>query len=92
MMTPTNEQELSECVAQAKGPLAIQGGGTRGVAVEGDVLNTTGISGIDLYEPGALTVVVKAGTAVQEIETALSAERQRRTASQIPRPDDPPVR
>jgi glycolate oxidase FAD binding subunit len=77
MMTPTNEQELSECVAQAKGSLAIQGGGTRGVAVQGDVLNTTGISGIDLYEPGALTVVVKAGTAVQEIETALSAERQR---------------
>ena len=64
MMTPKNEQELSECVAQAKRPLAIQGGGTRGVAVAGDVLSTTALSGIDLYEPGAMTAVVKAGTAV----------------------------
>ena len=37
MMTPTSEQELSECVSQAKGPLAIKGGGTRGVGVDGDV-------------------------------------------------------
>lgn len=77
MMTPKNEQDLSECVAGAKGPLAIQGGGTRGVFVAGDVLNTNGISGINLYEPGALTVVVKAGTAVSEIEVALAGERQR---------------
>lgn len=77
MMTPKNEQELSECVAQAKRPLAIQGGGTRGVAVAGDVLSTTALSGIDLYEPGAMTAVVKAGTAVHELEAALAVERQR---------------
>lgn len=77
MMTPKNEQELSECVAQAKGPLAIRGGGTRGISLAGDVLDTTGLTGIDLYEPGALTVVVKAGTALAEIETELAKERQR---------------
>jgi glycolate oxidase FAD binding subunit len=76
-MTPKSEQDLSECVAAAKGPLAIQGGGTRGVSVAGDLLNTSGISGINLYEPGALTVVVKAGTAVSVIEAALASERQR---------------
>jgi glycolate oxidase FAD binding subunit len=77
MMTPKSEQELAECVAEAKGPLAIQGGGTRGAAVAGDVLKTTGLKGIDLYEPGALTVVVKAGTALGDIEAALAGERQR---------------
>jgi glycolate oxidase FAD binding subunit len=77
MMTPKSEQELSECVAQAKGPLAIQGGGTRGVSVVGDVLRTTSLCGIDLYEPGALTVVVKAGTALRDVEAALAGERQR---------------
>lgn len=77
MMTPTSEQELSECVSQAKGPIAIKGGGTRGVGVDGDVLNTGDLTGIDLYEPGALTVVVKAGTALSEIETTLAGERQR---------------
>jgi glycolate oxidase FAD binding subunit len=76
-MTPKSEQDLSECVAGAKGPLAILGGGTRGIDVAGDVLNTSGISGINLYEPGALTIVVKAGTPLCEVEVALAAERQR---------------
>mgnify|MGYP000025107400 FL=1 len=77
MMTPTSEQELSEYVSQAKGPLVIKGGGTRGVGVDGDVLNTGGLTGIDLYEPGALTVVAKAGTALSAIKTTLAGERQR---------------
>ena len=61
MMTPSSEAELAQIVADAKGPLTIQGGGTRGMAVDGDVLSTAGLSGIELYEPGALTIVVKAG-------------------------------
>lgn len=76
-MTPKNEKELSEYVAQAKAPLMISGGGTRGIDVAGDVLKTTGLNGIDLYEPGALTVVVKAGTPLREIEETLAAEGQR---------------
>ena len=75
MMTPTSEQELSEYVSQAKGPLVIKGGGTRGVGVDGDVLNTGGLTGIDLYEPGALTVVAKAGTALSAIKTTLAGRR-----------------
>ena len=36
-----------------------------------------GLTGIELYEPGALTLVAKAGTPLAEVETALEAEGQR---------------
>lgn len=79
-MRPTDEKQLAEAVASAKGPLRIVGGGSRqglGNHVVGEVLETGGLSGITLYEPGALTVVAKAGTPVAEIEKALAAEGQR---------------
>ncbi|WP_082023087.1 FAD-binding protein [Leisingera sp. ANG-S5] len=77
MMTPGSEAELAEAIAGASGPLCIQGGGSRGLGVEGDVLSTRGLSGIELYEPGALTLVVKSGTPVAEVEALLAAENQR---------------
>ncbi len=43
----------------------------------GDILSMAGLSGISLYEPGALTMVAKAGTPVAEIEAALAGENQR---------------
>lgn len=78
-MRPQNEAELAEAIAGATGPLAIQGGGTRpiGVPVDGALLETGGLSGITLYEPGALTLVVRAGTPMAEITAALDAESQR---------------
>ncbi len=78
-MRPANEAELAEAVRDARGPLVIRGGGTRGIGRvgPGEVLETGGLSGIDLYEPGGLTLVAKAGTALAEIEAALLAERQR---------------
>ncbi len=78
-MNPSNEVELSEAIASAKGPLSIRGGGTRpiGSPVTGDLLSVAGLSGIELYEPGALTIVVRAGTALAEVEKALAAENQR---------------
>lgn len=78
-MTPNTESDLAELVAGAAGPLCIRGGGTRplGRQVEGDVLNTTGLSGVSLYEPGALTLVAQAGTPLAEIEDLLAAEGQR---------------
>lgn len=79
MKTPQTEAELAEAVAGADGPLRIIGGGTRpiGAPVGGTVLSTEGLSGITLYEPGALTLVAQAGTPVAEIEAALEAEGQR---------------
>jgi len=76
LLRPATEADLAEAVATATGPLSIRGGGTRGVAAEGEALTTSGVSGITLYEPGALTLVAKAGTPVAEIEAALAAENQ----------------
>ncbi|MBU2994316.1 FAD-binding protein [Octadecabacter sp. 1_MG-2023] len=78
-MKPTTERDLAEAIASAKGPLRITGGGTRDVGnpVVGDALSTAALSGITLYEPGALTIVAQAGTPVSEIEAALDAENQR---------------
>ena len=77
-MRPVTEAELAEAVAGASGPLAIRGGGTRTVgAVEGEVLETSGLSGVVLYEPAALTLVVRAGTPLAGVEALLAGERQR---------------
>ena len=78
-MKPVSEVELTEAVAGAEGPLRIVGGGTRpvGRAVEGETLSVAGIAGVVDYEPGALTLVAKAGTPVEEVERVLAAEGQR---------------
>ena len=75
MKRPTSELELAEIVATAQEPLAIVGGGTRGV-VAGN-LSVAGIDGVELYEPGALTLVARAGTPVAGVEALLAGERQR---------------
>lgn len=77
MMTPETEAELAEMIKGASGPLSVRGGGTRGIAPEGTPLSVAGLSGVTLYEPGALTLVAQAGTPVAEIEAALAAENQR---------------
>ncbi|WP_136442026.1 FAD-binding protein [Pacificoceanicola onchidii] len=76
-MKPETEAALAEMISAADGPLFIRGGGSRDVAVAGAVLETGGLRGITLYDPGSLTLVVKAGTPLDEIEAALEAEGQR---------------
>ncbi len=78
-MRPGTEEELSAIIAGAKAPLRIVGGGTRPVGrpVAGNILETSGIAGISLYEPGALTIVARAGTPLAEVEAALAVEGQR---------------
>ena len=77
-MRPVTEAELAEAVAAASGALLVRGGGTRtlGHAV-GEVLETGGLTGVELYEPGALTLVVRAGTPLAQVERVLAADRQR---------------
>jgi len=84
VLTLSTESELAAAVAEAaaaKTPLEVRGGGTRaglGRPVQAErTLSTAGLSGISLYEPGALTLVVKAGTPLAEVEVALAAEGQR---------------
>lgn len=77
-MKPKSEEELAQMIAGANGPLRIKGGGTRPIGrCEGTELSTANLSGISLYEPGALTVVAGAGTPIAEVEKALAAENQR---------------
>lgn len=76
-MTPQSEAELADIIAAAKGPMSIRGGGTRGSSGEGDPLSVAGLSGVTLYEPGALTLVVQAGTPVEEVKKVLAGENQR---------------
>ncbi|AWI82199.1 2-hydroxy-acid oxidase [Alloyangia pacifica] len=77
-MRPTSEDDLAEAILGTKGALSIRGGGTRPIGTaEGALLETGGLSGVTLYEPGALTLVAKAGTPLSEVEAALDAEAQR---------------
>ncbi|MCC5985228.1 MAG: glycolate oxidase subunit GlcE [Rhodobacteraceae bacterium] len=77
-MRPMSESELAEAIRSAEGPLRVRGGGTRPVGrpVTGAVLETGGVQGVVLYEPGALTLVARAGTPLAEVEAALAAEGQ----------------
>lgn len=77
-MRPSSEAELAEMIKGATGQLAVRGGGTRSLApASGAVIETGGLSGIRLYEPGALTLVAQAGTPLTEVEAALAAQGQR---------------
>ncbi len=78
VLTPETEADLAGAIRGARGSLAIRGGGTR--APQGapeEILSTSGLRGITLYEPGALTLVARAGTPMAEVEAALAAEGQR---------------
>ncbi|WP_370399357.1 FAD-binding protein [Sulfitobacter sp. JB4-11] len=78
MQRPKTEDAVAAIIAAAKGPLRIEGGGTRpiGRPVEGDALSLSGLQGITLYEPGALTLVAMAGTPMADIDAALAREKQ----------------
>jgi glycolate oxidase FAD binding subunit len=77
-MRPTTEAELADILRHAGAPLCIRGGGTRGLgrAAADAVLDTSALTGITLYEPGALTLVVQAGTPVADVAAVLAAEGQ----------------
>jgi glycolate oxidase FAD binding subunit len=79
VLTPRDEADVAEAVAGARAPLRVMGGGTRpvGVTHAAEVLSTARLRGIGLYEPGALTLVARAGTPLAEVEAALAAEGQR---------------
>jgi glycolate oxidase FAD binding subunit len=71
--------ERIKSAASAGTPLRIRGGGTKdfyGQSLQGDVLDTTTLSGISSYEPSELVVTVKAGTPLAELEAALAEKNQ----------------
>ena len=77
-MQPQSEDALSEMIKDTTGSLRIVGGGTRPIGrATGAALSMAALSGVILHEPGALTLVAKAGTPLAEIETLLATKNQR---------------
>ncbi|MEO0389550.1 MAG: FAD-binding protein [Pseudomonadota bacterium] len=76
-LVPRDEADLADLIKGANGPVSVRGGNTRGMAPDGAALSVAALGGITLYEPGALTLVARAGTPVADIEAALRAEGQR---------------
>ncbi|AML51368.1 FAD-binding protein [Falsihalocynthiibacter arcticus] len=76
---PRSEKELAEFVRDTQRAVRVTGGDTRktGSTRAEDMVSTSALSGITLYDPGALTLVAKSGTPLLEIENALAAENQR---------------
>jgi glycolate oxidase FAD binding subunit len=71
--------ERIKAAVSAGTPLRIRGGGTKdfyGQSLQGEVLDTTALSGISSYEPSELVVTVKAGTSLAELEAVLSEKNQ----------------
>ena len=79
MLQPKSEADLAALITGRTAPLRIQGGSTRdvGARVEAEALSTAALSGIVDYEPGALTLLVKAGTELSEVDATLAKEGQR---------------
>jgi glycolate oxidase FAD binding subunit len=76
-LRPTSEADLADMIRMARGPLTVVGGGTRSADAAGELLVTTGLAGVTLYEPGALTLVVRTGTALSDVQDLLASEGQR---------------
>jgi glycolate oxidase FAD binding subunit len=76
-------KKLSEKVreaARSKTGLRLRGGGTKdfyGQALEGEVLDTRGLSGIVAYEPSELVITARCGTRLAEVESAMRGRGQR---------------
>ena len=73
--------------AEQRTPLRIRGGGSKdfygaldvhhaGMTLPGDVLDTTGLSGVVSYEPSELVVTVGAGTRLDALEALLAEHGQ----------------
>ena len=77
-MRPETEAEVAQVIRAATGTLSAIGGGTRLLPGEGQGarIDTRGLTGIALYEPAALTLVVRAGTLMADVRAALAAEGQ----------------
>lgn len=77
-MRPDSEAALADLIRAAREPIAVTGGGTRLWPGEapGPRLDMSGLTGVTLYEPAALTLVVRAGTPLAEVRKVLAAEGQ----------------
>ena len=75
-LAPTSESEIAELVTSETDLVHIAGGQSRLLATEKKIISTSALNGIVEYEPGALTMVAKAGTPLSIINEALQKENQ----------------
>ena len=71
--------EQIRAAAERQRPLRICGGGSKdfyGGALQGEILETTGLTGIVDYEPTELVITARAGTLLTTIERTLSTREQ----------------
>jgi glycolate oxidase FAD binding subunit len=83
VLIPADAAEMAVLVraaAEAKTPLAVEGGGTKSAmgrpAQSATTLSTRRLAGITLYEPAELVIGAKSGTPLAEIERTLAARGQ----------------
>lgn len=72
-------QDTIRRAAAVRSPLRIVGGGTKdfyGEKLVGDVVDVRGVAGIVDYEPTELVITARAGTPIDEIESAMRASGQ----------------
>lgn len=76
-MTPATTAETAQILRDTQTPLHITGGGTRSIGpCNGAPLSTAALQGITHYDPGALTVIARAGTPVAVLESTLAENNQ----------------
>ncbi|TQS74054.1 FAD-binding protein [Rhodobacteraceae bacterium] len=78
---PATEAELAAMIRECDARVALTGGATRHIPQTGPEapprLSTARLTGVTRYEPGALTLVARAGTPLAEIEALLASHNQR---------------
>lgn len=82
MLAPADLREAHEAMASTAGTVRIRGAGTAdtwaGAPLPTDaVLDTTRLTGVLTYNPADMTVAVRAGTPLRELQTELAANGQR---------------
>ena len=75
-LAPSSESEIAELVTSETERVHIAGGQSRLLATEKKTISTSALNGIVEYEPGALTMVAKAGTPLSIINETLQKENQ----------------
>ena len=75
-LSPGSESDVREVLLSETEPLHIAGGQSRLIATGKKNISTSQLNGIVDYEPGALTMVAKAGTPLSVIKDTLQKENQ----------------
>jgi glycolate oxidase FAD binding subunit len=71
--------ERVRAAREGRGSLAIRGAGTKsfyGEAVQGQLLDVRGLTGITRYEPSELVMTMRGGTPIAEVEAELARRNQ----------------